>query len=67
MDTPIYPPRVQATILAFERGRLLPDDEAVARRGQVSDAEVERECRFDWWRSLMDDDAAPARAGRVFT
>lgn len=55
METPIYPPKVQAVILAYETGR-----ERGCQKPKTTTEDVSREVTFDFWRSLMDDDLNPS-------
>lgn len=65
MSLPTYPPKVTATIVAFETGRSRrePKRDGQEVRPVVSQADMRAELEQDFWRSLMDNaDPVGARA-----
>jgi len=56
---PLYPPKVRATILAFETGKTRAITADPEPEGAITSVEVAREVEQDMWRSLMQNDDQP--------
>lgn len=58
-SVPAYPPKVRATILAFETGKTYSITADPEPEGAITAAEVAAEVEQDMWRSLMQNDDQP--------